>query len=418
MVAPRRSNFETHDGRGFTCRERPEMQAELTQIPVSPRTRNVLLAIVVGLIVLIFWKAPTLPKLLLSGMAVALVLSFPVKYLSKIIPRGIAIAIVVLALLALLVVGAIVLVPLAVSQFASLAEQAPQLLDQAYGWARRVVEYLAARGLLDTTPDRAMADLQQTGAQRAEGLLGDVVTRAFDTLSGTVGGVFTTLSVILIAAYLLADGERFKFGCIRFLPVQYRDDALVLFSDVIDALSRYLSGLLVSLTFQGVASTVALTLLGVPFAILLGIWTAIGAIVPFIGSYIGGIPATIVAFTVSPTIGILTALAYVLINFTDGNLIAPRVQGNAIRVSPLFVFLAVIAGGQIAGIWGALMAVPILAVIRVVFDFLLERVVVVPRSLDPLPVALVEPPSDSTTKPIKTLNTGGAPAARVGTPRG
>ena len=79
------------------------MHAELTQIPVSPRTRNILLAIVVGLIYIIFWKAPTLPKLLLSGMAVALVLSFPVKYLSKIIPRGIAIAIVVIALLALLV---------------------------------------------------------------------------------------------------------------------------------------------------------------------------------------------------------------------------------------------------------------------------------------------------------------------------
>jgi predicted PurR-regulated permease PerM len=393
------------------------MHAELTHIPVSPRTRNILLAIVAGLILLIFWKAPTLPKLLLTGMAVALILSFPVKYLSKIIPRGIAIAIVVVALLALLVVGAIVLVPLAVSQFASLAEQAPRLLDEAYAWARRVVENLAARGLLDTTPDEAMADLQQTGAQRVNGLLGDVVTRAFDTLSGTVGGVFTTLSVILIAAYLLADGERFKLGCIRFLPVQYRDDALVLFSDVIDALSRYLSGLLVSLTFQGVASTVALTLLGVPFAILLGIWTAIGAIVPFIGSYIGGIPATIVAFTVSPTIGILTALAYVLINFIDGNLIAPRVQGNAIRVSPLFVFLAVIAGGQIAGIWGALMAVPILAVIRVVFDFLMERVVVVPQTLDPLPVALVDPPSDPTTTSLKALKTSGVAAGRAAVPR-
>jgi predicted PurR-regulated permease PerM len=394
------------------------MHAELTQIPVSPRTRNILLAIVFGLILLIFWKAPTLPKLLLTGMAVALVLSFPVKYLSKIIPRGIAVAIVVLAVLALLVLAAIVLVPLAVSQLVSLAEQAPRLLEEAYSWARRVVENLAARGLLDTTPDEAMADLQRTGAQRVEGLLEGIVARAFDTLSGTVGGVFTTLSVILIAAYLLVDGERFKLGTIRLLPLQYRDDALVLFSDVVEALSRYLSGLLVSLTFQGIASALALTLLGVPYAILLGIWTSIGAIVPFVGSYIGAVPATIIGFTVSPTTGLLTALVYVLINFIDGNLIAPRVQGNAIRVSPLFVFLAVIAGGQIAGIWGALMAVPLLAVMRVVFDFLLERVVVVPQTLDPLPVALVEPPSEATTKAIKTLTTGGAPAARVGTQRG
>jgi predicted PurR-regulated permease PerM len=315
-------------------------------------------------------------------------------------------------MLAILVVAAIVLVPLAVGQLASLADQAPRVLDEAYAWARRVVENLDEKGLLDTSPDQAMAELQRNGAARAEGLLEGIVARSFDTLSGTVGGVFTTLSVILIAAYLLADGERFRMGSIRFLPVQYRDDALVLWTDVVDALSRYLTGLLVSLTFQGVASTVALTLLGVPYAILLGIWTTLGAIIPFVGSYIGGIPATIVAFTVSPTVGILTALTYVVINFVDGNLIAPRVQGNAIRVSPLFVFLAVIAGGQIAGIWGALMAVPILAVIRVVFDFLLERVVVVPQVLDPLPVALVETPPDATTQTVKTLNTSSAATAK------
>ncbi len=394
------------------------MHPELTHIPISPRTRNVLIAVVAALILFLFWRAPTLPQLLLTGMAVALVLSFPVHFLSRFIPRGIAIAVVVIALLALLVLAAIVLVPLAVGQLASLAEQAPRLLEEAYSWARRVVAYLDRYGLLETSPEEAMAQLQRNGAARAEGLLEGIVARAFDTLSGTVGGVFTTLSVILIAAYLLADGERFKLGSIRFLPVQFRDDALVLWTDVVGALSRYLTGLLVSLTFQGIVSTIALTLLGVPYAILLGIWTMIGAVIPFIGSYIGGIPATIVAFTVSPTIGILTALTYVLINFTDGNLIAPRVQGNAIRVSPLFIFLAVIAGGQIAGIWGALMAVPILAVVRVVFDFLLERVVVVPQILDPLPVALVEPPSDATTKTIKTLGTSGAAAARAGLPRG
>jgi predicted PurR-regulated permease PerM len=361
-----------------------------------------------------------LPKLVLTGLAVALILSFPVHFLSRFIPRGIAIAIVVLALLALLVLAAVVLVPLAVSQLVSLAEQAPQVLDEGYRVSRRIVENLAARGLLDSTPDEAMAELQRNGAQRAEGLLEGFVARAFDTLSGTVGGVFTTLSVILIAAYLLADGQRFRLGIIRLLPTQYRDDALVLWTDVVHALSRYLTGLLVSLSFQGLASTIGLTLLGVPFSILLGIWTTIGAIIPFIGSYIGGIPATIVAFTVSPTTGILTALLYAAINFTDGNLIAPRVQGQAIRVPPLLIFLAVIAGGQMAGVlWGALMAVPALAVIRVVYDFLQERLVVVPRTLDPLPVAIVDAPDDASPEvKTKVLEARTAATGRPGIPHG
>lgn len=390
------------------------MHAEITNIPISPRTRNVLIAVVALMLGLLFWLAPTLPKLLVTGMAVALILSFPVKLLSLIIPRGIAVAIVVLALLALLVLAAVLLVPLAVGQLASLAEQAPALLERGSSFSRQVLVNLAQRGLLDTTPDQAMAQLQQTGAQRVEGLLQGVVSRAFDTLSGTVAGVFTTLSTILIAAYLLIDGERFRTGLFRMLPVQYRDDARVLWTDVVQALSRYLSGLLVSLTFQGISSTIVLSLLGVPYALLLGIWTTFGAIIPYIGSYIGGAPATIVAFTVSPTIGILTALTYVVINFVDGNLIAPRVQGQAIRVPPLLIFLAVIAGGQIAGIWGALMAVPFLAISRVIFDFLLERLVVVPQMRQPLPVALVE----ASAEEVLPLGARRTAAARPTLPRG
>lgn len=389
------------------------MHAELTQIPISPRTRNILVAVGILLLLLLFWRAPTLPKLLLTGMAVALVLSFPVKFLSRFIPRGIAVALVVLTMLALLVLAAVLLVPLAVSQLVSLAEQAPRFLESAYSLSRKIVVNLADLGLLDATPDEAMSQLQKTGADRIEGLLQASVLTAFDTLSGTVAGVFTTLSTILIAAYLLIDGERFRIGFIRMLPMQYRDDALVLWTDVVHALSRYLSGLLVSLTFQGVAATIMLTLLGVPYAILLGIWTSLGAIIPYIGSYVGGVPATIVGFTVSPTVGIVTALTYVVINFIDGNLIAPRVQGQAIRVPPLMIFLAVIAGGQIAGIWGALMAVPALAVARVVLDFLQDRVVVVPQILHPISVALVDSPGDGPAiiaarreVPIRTESSG------------
>jgi predicted PurR-regulated permease PerM len=387
------------------------MQFELTQIPITPRIRNVLILIVAGLVFLLFWKAPALPQLLMTGIAVALILSFPVRLLSRFLPRGIAIAIVIIALLAILALAVAVLVPLAVDQLVSLAAQVPNLLNTGYDWSRRIVENLAARGLLDTSPEQAMRELQENGADRVEGLLEAVIARAFDTLSGTVAGLFSTLSVILIAAYLLADSDRFKLGAIRFLPTRYRDDALVLWGDVGGALSRYLGGVLVSLTFQGIASTIALTLLNVPYAILLGIWTMLGAIIPYIGSYIGGIPATIIAFTVSPTTGILTALSYVLINFVDGNLIAPRVQGQAIRVPPLLIFLAVIAGGQIAGIWGALMAVPVLAVIRVVFDFFMERVIVVPQVLDPVPVALVEPPTR--VPEVKTIAAGGTAVTAV-----
>ena len=390
------------------------MQFELTQIPISPRTRNVLWGLVVIALLLLFWRAPSLPRLLITGAALALILSFPVRLLSRFIPRGIAIAVVVLAMLALLVVAAVVLVPIAVTQLAGLAGQAPALLNEGYRYSREVVVELVERGVLDTSPEEAMRQLQANGAQRLESLAQEVVARAFDTLSGTLNGVFTALSVILIAVYLLADGERFKNGTIRLLPRQYRDDALVLWDDVGWALSRYLGGLLVSLAFQGTASTVALVLLDVPYALLLGIWTTMGAVIPFVGSYIGAIPAALVGFTVSPTTGFLVILTYVIINFVDGNLIAPRVQGQAIRVPPLLIFLAVITGGQIAGIWGALIAVPVLAVLRVVVEFFQERVIVRERVPAPLSVSLVDVPAGAE---VVELEDGGQ-TARANRPDG
>ena len=389
------------------------MQFELTQIPITPRTRNILIAIVAGALLFIFWKAPSVPRMLVTGAAVALILSFPVRLLSRFIPRGIAIALVVLAMLAALAVAAVVLVPIAVSQLASLAGQAPQLLNEGYRFSEEAVAELVKRGVLDTSPEDAMAQLQQNGADRLEAVAQEAVARAFDTLSGTVNGVFTALSVILIAVYLLVDGERFKNAIIRLLPRQYRDDALVLWEDVGWALSRYLGGLLISLTFQGTASTLALVALNVPYAILLGIWTTIAAIVPFVGSYFGAIPAAIVGFTVSPTTGILVILCYVVINFVDGNLIAPRVQGQAIRVPPLLIFLAVITGGQIAGIWGALIAVPILAVVRVFVDFVEARIVVQERNPAPLPVALVDLPVESSPTSTPALPLPPSPRRRV-----
>src|SRR5690606_7021973 len=108
------------------------MQIELTHIPISPRTRNILIFLGILALGYLFWRAPTLPKLLLTGMAVALVLSFPVNLLSRVIPRGLAIGLVVLALLAVIVLAAIILVPLAASQLVTLAGRAPSPRDRAY----------------------------------------------------------------------------------------------------------------------------------------------------------------------------------------------------------------------------------------------------------------------------------------------
>ncbi|MCC6315481.1 MAG: AI-2E family transporter, partial [Thermomicrobiales bacterium] len=185
--------------------------------------------------------------------------------------------------------------------------------------------------------------------------------------------------------------ERIKRRLIRSFPLVYRDDMESLWNEAGESLSRYLVALLISSLFQGAASAIVLFAIGVPYSLLLGVWTAIGALVPYVGSYIGGVPAVIVALFVSPLAALATAIAYFVINVIDGNLITPRVQGKAIGVHPVLVFLAVIVGGQIAGLWGALVSVPLLALVRTIADFLDKRLVV----RDP-----GEPPTTISGQPI------------------
>jgi len=344
-----------------------------TPIVITRRQRNLLVMLGIVALVLLCWKAPAMVKITLAGGATALLLSFPIRLLSRFLPRGLATALVLLLLVIGLAAGVLVLVPLAVSQLTSLVQSFPEMAARVDDLLKRGIDFLSARGLLGTTPDVALKDLETAVVGKAQEVGQAALGGGVAFLSGAFGTMLMLFAVMFVALFLLSNTSRIKARAIRAMPVVYRDDAEILWDESGEALSRYLLGLAIGLSFQGITAAIVLYLLGVPYSLLLGIWTAIGAIVPYVGSYIGAIPAVIAGFFVSPTTALLVAATYFAINQIDGNLIAPRVQGKAIGVSPLIVFLGVIAGGQIAGLWGALLVVPLLAVSRVVVQFLDER---------------------------------------------
>jgi predicted PurR-regulated permease PerM len=157
------------------------------------------------------------------------------------------------------------------------------------------------------------------------------------------------------------------------VPHGYRRDALTLWEAFGYSLSKYLGGQALVLLIQGAISAVSLFLLGVPYALVLGAWVSITAIVPYIGAWIGAVPALLVALTISPTTALWVALLFLAIQQLEGNFLTPKIQGDTLHVHPILVFLAVIVGGGLAGILGIIVAVPALAVLRVLFDFFRVR---------------------------------------------
>ncbi|MDP8921499.1 MAG: AI-2E family transporter [Chloroflexota bacterium] len=348
----------------------------VTPIPISPRGRTVLVLVAFALLILLFWWSPGLLPLLLAGATLALILSFPVRLLARILPRGWAIAVVILALLLLVALALVTLVPLLIRQLAELIVAAPQLATDAEAGVLRLLRPLAERGLLPDEPGEVVANIRQGLLERAQGLAQRALGGVVGFLTGAVGTFIQLFGVLFIAIYLLADIGRFKDTFVRAVPERYRRDARALWDDLGRSLSRYLSGLLVSLAIQGTLAYLLNLALGVPYAFLLGILTAVTGILPYIGAWIGAIPAVILAFFVSPWTAVLSALGYVALQQLEGEVLTPRIQGTAVRVHPLLVFLAVVAGGEIAGLLGAAFAVPLLAVLRVLFDFFSARLYV------------------------------------------
>ena len=349
-----------------------------TLILISPRTRNLLIGAMVVALVLVIWEAPTILTISLGGAFLALILSFPVRLLSRVMPRSVAILLTFLALVALLVLATFVLVPILINQLSGLIAAIPGLAGDADRLLRDIIRPLQERGLLSRNTDAVIDDLRNSAMARLSqftaGLLDDLlsaITRIGDITVKAFGIVF-------VAIYLLADISRIKAATLRLVPADYRDDALVLWDDFGLSLSHYLGGMAFSLVIQGVLSAIALWLLGVPYPLLLGLWVSVTAIIPYLGAFLGAILAVLLAFAQSPFTGLLTIVLYIGIQQLESNVLTPRIQGQAVRVHPVIILLSVIAASEIDGVRGAVLAVPTLAVLRVLLDFLSVRIRVRP----------------------------------------
>ncbi|CAA9556041.1 MAG: hypothetical protein AVDCRST_MAG18-681 [uncultured Thermomicrobiales bacterium] len=353
-----------------------------TLIAVAPRVRWALVLLGLVALVLLIRAAPGIFTITIGGFALALILSFPVRALSRLMPRGIAILVTFLTLIGFLALVIVTLIPVLIDQLTALIAATPTLAAQADRLLRDILTPLQERGWLTGTPDDLISQAQQELIDRTQMFAQRFLSLLLSWVTGAINVLLNTFGIIFVASYLLADARKLKAAYLWAAPKRYRADAAGLWEDFGASLSRYIAGLFVVIVVQGVVSTIALTVLQIPYTVVLGAWVSATAILPFVGAWLGAIPAITIAAFISPVKATLVVVVYILIQQLEGNLLTPRIQGQALRVHSILVFLAVIAGGEMAGLTGALLAVPTLAVVRVLFDFLRLRL----RVVNPLPV--------------------------------
>ncbi|MFB9908987.1 AI-2E family transporter [Allokutzneria oryzae] len=295
--------------------------------------------------------------LLLIGLAlfIAVGLEPAVSWLAaRRLPRWAAVTAVLLALVGLVGGFLAVAIPVVVDQARSLGHWLPGTLRGLWdpgSWLGRLVE----RFHLDQEVQRLLGNQSHT---LVEGALG--VGRA------VFGAVGDTLVAAVLVIYFLADLPRIRQGLYRLVPHSRRPRAILLGDEIFAKVGGYMLGNLAISLIAGTAALVWLMIFDVPYALLLAIAFALLDLIPVVGSTLGAVIVCLVAFTVSVPVGLATIGFMIAYRVAEDYLLVPRIIGRVVDVPALVTIVAVLLGGALLGVVGALVAIPVAAAILLV----------------------------------------------------
>jgi predicted PurR-regulated permease PerM len=213
---------------------------------------------------------------------------------------------------------------------------------------------------IDFDPKQLQGYLNNQLAQLSSSAI-QVTTRVF-------GGIFSMITIFIISLYLLLYNDSFKRFIARLFHHNDREKVLSTVSLVNDKLGAWLQGQMFLCFFIGFITWIALTIIGLPFALPLALLAGILEIVPTLGPTLSAIPATIVALTIAPTMAIVVVATYILIQMLENQLLVPKIMERAVGLNPVVVILSVTIGANLMGIVGALLAIPFVTFLIVIYQ--------------------------------------------------
>lgn len=207
-----------------------------------------------------------------------------------------------------------------------------------------------------------------------EGNLFNSLGGIFDKTLNFVTGVISSLAVVSLSFYMSLEENGLKKSFIALTPKEYKKYMAHVIDEIYSSFGKWMTGLLITMLFVGLLYFVGLSILNIPFAILLALIGGLLEIIPYFGPIVAGIPAIILGFSQSPLIGVSVLVIYWLINLIENNILVPKIMNKAVGLSPVIVMLALLVGGKLGGMLGLFLAVPLAGAVNVLAkDFLNNR---------------------------------------------
>ena len=337
----------------------------------------VVLGVAIGATALLLWRLANVLLLGFAGVLVAVFLRAGANAIRRFIhlSEGWALALVLLLLVALIGLGAWLLLPSIISQLDQFLTSLPGLVRQLEAQVKNVP---VLQNLTQQTPSLS------TLINRATTL----VTSLSDTLVTTASALANVFLVVVAGVFLAANPKLYRHDLIRLVPVAARKRARKLIGKLSTTLRVWLLGELLAMLLVAVCTTLGLWLIGVPYALVLGIIAGLLDFIPYLGPVLSTVPSALIALT-SGGVGLMiwAVVVHIVVQQLEGNLFQPVIQQEAVSIPPVLLLLALVAFGQLFGLLGLIVATPLLAVgivlVKELYVGWLER------DLHPQPVQVV-----------------------------
>ncbi len=331
------------------------------------------------------WKVFPFIKSILSiispffiGIVIAWLFDPIVKYLNKKgVSRTLGTVFVYVIFLTLIYLILRIMIPSVYSQLNDLISSVPNFLTYLKESIDGIFESLTNISGYDLAGVKS--GLYDTINNLGKSLTVDLPTTIVNVISSIIMGGANLLIGLLVGFYMLFDFNNVKGHLLTLIPKKYRDDTIDLMDKLNNVLKNYVHGTLRIMLILFVFQSVALGIAGLKAPMVFGLFCAVTNVIPYIGPYIGGAPAVLVGFAISPMTGIGALIAVVIAQILESYFLQPLVMGKTMKLHPVTIMIGLLIFGHFFGILGMILATPIISIGKTIFMFFNEKYSLVER---------------------------------------
>ncbi|MCI3923681.1 AI-2E family transporter [Paenibacillus sp. TRM 82003] len=302
-------------------------------------------------------------KAVLVPFLIALIISYVLNPIVNLlnhrkVPRTVAVLLIYAVFILSVTVIFMNVIPMFVTQLNELNEHLPE-------FTMRAQSIIITFNENDFLPESIRMGINNA-IYRAEQQFAEAITQFINRIGATLNVVFIAFIIPFLAFYMMKDFQLIEKTVLTFVPTKHKRRTIRLVTDIDKALGNYIRGQFLVCVIIGVFAYIGYWLIGIPYPLLLAAVVAVFNIIPYVGPFFGAAPALIVASTVSLKMVLLVIVVNMACQILEGNVVSPQVVGRSLHMHPLLIIFALLVGGEIGGLVGLILAVPLFAAGKVI----------------------------------------------------